>query len=248
MSAKLYHDNTTLTKKTAQRYVESIDTAYTVSPRPFGYPFLPSIPLQKSTCRMQLDTAMSKRRSTRFFSDKPVSFRKMSALFSTALGTGARKDDGLAQRPYPSAGALYPVNCFMISRRVEKLYPGVYHINGDTESLEVVRTYETQPMLLEDEVKSAVISEPSIHRAAFFVLLTGDLEKITDKYGERGYRFLLIEAGHIAQNLSLAAVGCRIGHVALGGFCERALEQLVGVHEFGHLALYLLAFGGGQEK
>ena len=242
-SAKLYHDNTTLSKKTAERYAASIDTAHAVSPRPFGLPFLPRIPLEQSTCRMRLDNAMASRRSTRAFSDKAVSFKAVSALFSTALGTGPRKDDGLVQRPYPSAGALYPVNCFLLARRVDKLHPGIYHINGDARSLEIVRTYETRPSQLEEEIRTAVISNPAVHRAAFFVLLTGDLEKVTAKYGERGYRFLLLEAGHIAQNLSLAAAPCRIDHVALGGFCETALEHLVGVHDYGHLALYLIAFG-----
>ena len=245
--ARLYHDNTTLTKKTADRYVASIDSDHAVSPRPFGFPFLPAIPFEKSTCRIRLDKAMAMRRSMRSFSEKAVSFKSLSALFSTALGIGARKDDGLLQRPSPSAGALYPVNCFLIARRVEKLNPGIYHINGDTRSLETVRTYESRPTQLEGEISAALVSDPSIHRAAFFVLLTGDLEKVTAKYGERGYRFLLLEAGHIAQNLSLVAAPCRIDHVALGGFCESALERLVGVYDYGHLALYLLAFGVAKQ-
>ena len=245
--ARLYHDNTTLSKKNADRYVASIDTSHAVSPRPFGLPFLPQIPLEKSTCRMRLDKAMATRRSIRSFSESVVSFKSLSALFSTALGIGARKDEGLVQRPYPSAGALYPVNCFLIARRVEKLHPGIYHINGDTRSLEVIRTYERRLSELEEEISDALVSDPSICRAAFFVLLTGDLEKVTAKYGERGYRFLLLEAGHIAQNLSLVAAPCRIAHVALGGFCETSLERLAGVQEYGHLALYLLAFGVAKQ-
>jgi SagB-type dehydrogenase family enzyme len=241
--ARLYHDNTSLTEKTAARYVASIDSSHAVSPRPFGYPFLPRIPLERSTCRIRLDKATASRRSTRDFSDKTVSFKSISALFTTALCTGARKDDGLVQRPYPSAGALYPVNCYLIARRVERLVPGIYHINGDAASLEVVRTYESRPDALAQVIDTALVTDPAIRGAAFFVLLTGNLDKVTAKYGERGYRFLLLEAGHIAQNLSLAAAGCRLTHVAVGGFCEAALEQLVGVREYDHLALYLLAFG-----
>lgn len=247
MIAKLYHDNTNLTSRTTGVFVETANRARQQSLQPFGYSKCPSIKLEDGNCRISLADAMSRRESSRDFIPTPVSFTQVSKLFNSAIGAGKRRSSGMLQRPYPSAGGLYPVNCYLIAQNIEGLARGIYHVNGGTRSLELIRAECAGQLDCSALIRTAILGEPSIHRAAFFVVMTGDLDKTCWKYGERGYRFVLLEAGHIAQNLALAAVGCNLANVALGGFCETELQRFLEVDEFGHRALYVLAFGDEQE-
>ena len=76
------------------------------------------------------------------------------------------------------------------------------------------------------------------------VFITSLTERTAFKYGEAGYRFALVEAGHMAQNLALAATGLGLGAVTVGGFFHRAVDAILGLDGLSHSTLYVVALGG----
>ena len=240
--AWLFHENTCLMPETARRFAAEIEPP-PLEERPHACPACPVVPLRGGTLWMSLARGLRTRRSCREFRCRPVSLRRVAELLLAAVGAGAIRADGGRQRPYPSAGALYPVSCYLLARNVRELPTGVYHVNGDRAVLELVGRHEDRGAEYEAGLRQAILGDTPLHNAAFYVMLAGDLDRSVAKYGARGYRFLLLEAGHVAQNFELAATAAGLGHVALGGFCEGELERLAGLTGSSFRALYLMAFG-----
>ena len=74
--------------------------------------------------------------------------------------------------------------------------------------------------------------------------MTAMFERTVFKYGDRGYRFTFLEAGHVAQNMSLVATALGLGCVNIGGFYDREIDEFLGIDGLTHSTLYMLAIGG----
>jgi SagB-type dehydrogenase family enzyme len=79
--------------------------------------------------------------------------------------------------------------------------------------------------------------------ASIVIFVTAIFERSTFKYGERGYRFVLLEAGHVAQNVSLAATGLGLGAINIGGYFDRDMDRVLGLDGVRHSTVYLVAIG-----
>jgi SagB-type dehydrogenase family enzyme len=190
---------------------------------------------------LRFDEAVLLRRSVRDFTSQPLQLGHVAKLLSFGNGvTGeVATPDGRPQhfRAAPSGGALYPVELYVASLVVEGLEPGVHHYDPVAHALELVR-----PGRFADPLASLTYT-PELASSAAVIVLTGVTVKSRVKYGERAYRFLLIEAGHIAQNVLLTATALDLGACPIGGFVDDELDDLLGLDGLDEVSLYLIAVG-----
>jgi SagB-type dehydrogenase family enzyme len=169
------------------------------------------------------------RRSRRDYNGVPLRRDEFDGLLSTACGiTGtmgwAGREVGL--RAYPSSGALYAVEIYPVVFRVDDLDPAVYHYRSADNLLEVVK-----PGLDPTSFARAALpmEREMVAGAAAMICLTGSFVRHERKYGQGGYRMLVAEAGHISQNLVLAATALGLSARPFGGVFDDLLNQDLGL-------------------
>jgi SagB-type dehydrogenase family enzyme len=213
-------------------------------------PSLPLIPLSRPALpARRFDEVVAGRFSCRRFSDGPVPLEQLSTLLWSAYGVTGRSHFGpleLLERPVPSGGGLYPLELYAIVRNVPALDPGVYHYVPLYHGLERLRDV-TLPKRL---VTYLFMGQHYAADAAVVAVLTAVVSRSLWKYADRGYRYILLEAGHVAQNLNLTAAALELGSCNLGGFFDDELAGLLRVDVEGELPLYGVALGvpAGDER
>jgi len=186
---------------------------------------------------ISLEAAIKKRRSVRNYSSKPLTLLKLSQLLFSAQGvTGKLYDQSL--RTAPSAGALYPFEIYVIANDVESLPQGIYHYAVLNHSLELVKLGDFRKEITDAGLKQEMLGDAN----ATFVL-SAIFDRVRHKYGERGFRYVYMEAGHISQNIYLQAVSLGLGSVSVGAFLDEEVNQLIGVDGQNEAAIYLHAVG-----
>jgi SagB-type dehydrogenase family enzyme len=186
---------------------------------------------------LSLEQALIKRRSIRNYSSKPMDLEKLSQLLFAASGiTGSLYDRPL--RTAPSAGALYPIEIYLVVNRVKELPPGLYHYRVFDHSLELLREED-----LKDEVTKAGLRQDMLREASVVFILSAIFDRVRSKYGERGYRYAYMEAGHISQNIYLQATSLNLGSVCVGAFLDEEANRLIGVDGVKEAVLYMHAVG-----
>lgn len=181
------------------------------------------------------------RRSTRTFAGEPVTQATLSKLLWCASATTRRdSDSGKEFRTYPSAGATYPVETYVGVLDGTDLDPGLYYYHASAHALRVLRTGDE----VADELRETFAGDGvDVADAGAMLALTGAFWRSKAKYGPRGYRYALLEAGHVAQNVYLACAAFGLGCVAVGGFYDDALNEALGVDGVNEAAVYSLAVG-----
>jgi SagB-type dehydrogenase family enzyme len=207
------------------------------------YPSAPTValPADLPESPLSFDETLLSRRSLREFDGRPIALPEVAKLLLAAGGvTGWIDLAGHGRQPLkaaPSGGALYPVEVYLFAFRVTDLAPGLYHFAAADHVLELVRAGGAAR-----EVARLCYSE-ALGGAAAVIALTGISAKSRLKYGERGYRFALLEAGHIAQNALLTANALGLGACPFGGFIDDDLDRLMGIDGLDEVSLYLVAIG-----
>ena len=211
------------------------------------YPGAPRFPLKEGLwpSTLTLEKALRKRRTVRSFSPRAVSWSLLSRLLRSSAGvTGGMPvegSQGVVQRfrAWPSAGGLYPVEIYPVL--FEGPRQGVYHYVPFDACLEQLA--KTPP---KDEIRKNILSGQSEIEAPLLLVLTGVPGRTLQKYGERGYRFLLMEIGHVAQNILLTATALGLGACPIGGFYEDRLLETLGI-ERKETVLYVIALGHSRK-
>jgi SagB-type dehydrogenase family enzyme len=255
--AELYHENTKLrpTAGTATELVPA--TEYTIHEigamtRAYKrYAMHPQHPLPRANERdaggPTFDEVVSTRRTVRSFADAELDFPTLAKLLRQACGvTGSATAPGggrFAFRAAPSAGALYPTEIYLGVRRVDALTPGIYHYEVVPDSLALLVPGDPT-----DALERICCNQPYPRVAAVTFLLTGVLERPRRKYGERGYRYMLLDTGHVAQNLCLSATALGLAITTTCGFFDDLANDMLGLDGLEEAALYV-AFAGrrGQD-
>ncbi len=178
--------------------------------------------------------AIEHRRSVRSYSGDPVSLPQLARLLYCAQGLTSPR----GFRAAPSAGATYPMTLYVVAEEVEGLEPGIYVFSPDEMSLETLK----KGSFLQ-ELSEAALGQPCISEAALAVVMVADCSATTNIYGERGFMYVYMEAGHISQNIYLQATAMDLGTVAVGAFIDDALAGLLEL-ETGLTPLYIMPVGG----
>jgi SagB-type dehydrogenase family enzyme len=205
------------------------------------------LPVSNPTPKATLEAALNARRSTRDFADRPVPFARIGALLGAYRRSGALDVPGgsLALRTAASAGGLYPIEVYLVATRVSGLTAGVYHYRPAEAAIAATRTDRGDvPAALE----SLLLEPEQASRAAGAVMLTARFDRSTDKYGDRGYRYVLIEAGEVVQTLALGAAATETGMVCHGAFYDDLANQMLGIDGLTESVVVILLFGALQEK
>ena len=205
----------------------------TIKPR--TYPGYPQWPLLRVGARPwpPLDRALMRRRSISTFSTEMPSKRVLSQLLRLAHGISADRGRG----PVPSAGGMQALELYLVTFEQSWLPSGIYHFDRAGNYLSQISS-SASPQEWVTRVPSLV----PIGGGALLFVLVGDYGRLEAKYGARGLRFLLIEAGHLAQNLCLAASSLGLGTLPLGGFFEREIARQL-ILPASDEVLYLLLCG-----
>ncbi len=202
----------------------------------------PSVPLPPpGSPQAPLDRVLRDRRSVRKFSEGPLDLADLSYLLWACTGI-TRRERGFEFRTAPSAGALYPVETYVAVNGVRDVPPGIYHYSIADHRLELVRKGA-----LGEELARAALDQGMCARAPAVLIWTAVFERCRWKYGERAYRYVYLDAGHVAQNLSLAAVSLGLGSCQIAATFDDEVNELLGVDGEEESVLYMSVVGRPRE-
>ena len=186
---------------------------------------------------MVLEDAIKKRRSVREYSSRPLELNQVSQILFAAQGlTGSLH--GRPVRAAPSAGALYPVEVYVIVNNVEGLQKGIYHYSVLDHALELIKVGDFR-----NAITSAGLKQEMLGDSGVTFVLSAIFDRTRHKYGERGIRYVYMEGGHISQNISLQAVSLGLGSVSVGAFLDHKINELIGLDGRREAAIYLHSVG-----
>jgi SagB-type dehydrogenase family enzyme len=189
-----------------------------------------------------LQLTLSSRRSSRWFRRAPIPLPALASLLWAGYGVTA--GNGWSVRTAPSGGALYPLELYPLALQDGELPVGVYHYDPSRHALEALRAAPVAA-----DLRQALVQPELADQAGLFVAVTAVFWRTRFKYGLRGYRFALLEAGHVVQNILLAATALGLDAVAVGGYYDGRLDELLrcdGVHESAVYGVILGARGSEQ--
>jgi SagB-type dehydrogenase family enzyme len=176
------------------------------------------LPVVETSKEMSVDDALKQRRSMREFSRDGLVLDDVARLLWAAQGITGRR--GL--RTAPSAGALYPLELYVVAGDVAGLAPGVYRYRPKKHDLVLVASGDRRKRLA-----SAALGQGWVRRAPAVLVITGVYRRTMNKYGQRGRRYVHIEVGHAAQNVYLAATARDLGTVMVGAFDDNAVRDVL---------------------
>lgn len=191
------------------------------------YPRFPKISLPEplGLDNKFMDVLMMRRSDREFDRENSLSSRELSSLLFWSAGLAVNKDQPEKSfRFYPSGGARYPLEIYFYFRGNEEIPEGLYHYNVKYHYLEKILDGQMSKTAI-----MAIPTYPFAYEAASFFFITGILERTMRKYGERGYRFALMEAGILLQNFYLMASALNIGCCGIGNAFDEEVEQLLDI-------------------
>jgi SagB-type dehydrogenase family enzyme len=180
---------------------------------------------------------VSRRRSERSFKDSSLSYDELALLLFATQGVTAKAGEYLF-RTTPSAGALYPIETYLMTNRVESLPKGIYHLNIVKNCLELIREED-----LSRELASAALGQSMILQSVVTFIWTAIAGRSKWKYKERAYRYIYLDAGHIGQNLYLATAALELGCCTIGAFFDDEVNKILGIDGFKETAVYMGVVG-----
>ncbi len=179
------------------------------------------------------------RRSRRDYTAKPLSLQELAALLWAAQGiTGTNW--GAALRTAPSAGALYPIDLLVAARLVEGLQAGLWRLDAPRFELFLTRPADEGYFAA---LTQACLGQAQVRQAAAIVFFVATPSRCAAKYGQRSERYVPLDAGHICQNLLLAAEALNLSACPVGAFRDEQLGPLLGLDGERQSALYLATIG-----
>jgi SagB-type dehydrogenase family enzyme len=207
------------------------------------YPGYPAIDLPRTLVPLDgsLEGAVGGRCTQREMRPGPLSLGQVATLLHHAYGMV--RDNRFVPfpprlRPIPSAGALYPLELYFHSAHVEGIGPGLFHYSPKQSCLHVISREDRSAA-----VARATLYPETVAGASLVIFITAIFERSTWKYGDRGYRYALLEAGHLGQNLALVAGALGLGCLGLGGYLDRDVDDLLGLDGVTHSTVYMSCVG-----
>ena len=188
---------------------------------------------------VSLERTVHQRRTIRSFESRNLTFRQLSQLLWAAQGI---TEAGGFKRAAPSAGALYPMDVYgaVGSGCIEKLEPGVFHYEPGTHSISLVKQGD-----IRTDIARASLQQMWMADAPLTLVITAEYSRIMSKYGQRGVRYAMIEAGHIGQNIFLQSQALALEAGIVGAFEDHAIIRVMGIKKT-HEPLLIMPVGYGR--
>lgn len=177
-------------------------------------------PLFKS--KILTEEALKRRRSVREYQDKPLTLEEISQLLWAAQGITGE----YGMRTAPSAGALYPIELYVVAGRVDGLAAGIYRYRPKGHELQKVAEGDKR-----GDLYQAALEQESLRDGAAAVVIAAVYGRTTRKYGGRGIMYVHMEVGSIAENIYLQAVSLGVGTVFVGAFDDDRVKKVVNMAE-----------------
>lgn len=190
---------------------------------------------EPQTIPVSLDQLILKRRSTRTFTNQAVMLEQVASQL--ALSYRIIKST-TPKRPTPSGGALYPLELYISALNISGIEQGLYHYHPAHHALELLSDMPPTPAL-----EGALLSGSLPTGTAYVFCICGVISRNRFKYGELGYRLMLLEAGHLAQNILLVAEAQGLSGLPVCGFYDDLMHNYLEVDGIDELCLYLLMIG-----
>jgi SagB-type dehydrogenase family enzyme len=189
--------------------------------------------------RVELGDVLAARRSCRAFGTRCLTIGELASCLHAAQGVPHGAE---GRRMTPSGGALYPLELYVVAFDVATVSPGLYHYDPLKHTLEIIRTGD-----LRQEIAEAMVFRECAG-CGVLLLLTAMFWRTRCKYGLRGYRFALLEAGHAVQNALLAATALELAALPVGGFYDGRLERLLRIDGVNESLLYCVSLGRAEAE
>ena len=193
--------------------------------------------------------SVAKRRSVRSYAAAPLTLLELSRLLWAGTGVTASFGQDF-YRAAPSAGALYPIETYVVVNRVEGLEPGLYHyrvagvdilerpIVEGSHSLEQLRVGDLGPA-----IAAAALDQPMCRKAAAVFVWSAVFARSVWKYRDRAYRYFYLDAGHIAAQVSLAAVSLGLGSCPVAAYFDEEANALLELDGESESVVYMTSVG-----
>jgi SagB-type dehydrogenase family enzyme len=180
-----------------------------------------------------VEEAILQRRSIRDYTDEALSLSQLAQLLWSAQGITSSS----GKRAAPSAGATYPLEIYAVIGNVEGIASGIYRYKPHQHELVRVIDGDKRTALAQ-----AALDEQFIMQAPVNLVITAIYKRTTDRYGERGIRYVHMEVGHVAQNVCFQAVALNLGTVVVGAFHDRQVSEVLKLAD-NEVPLYIIPVG-----
>ena len=178
------------------------------------------LPEFKISGEISFETALKNRKSVRDFKDDPLSLEQVSQLLWAAHGVS----HGSTYYTVPSAGALYPLEIYIIAERIENFGPGLYHYLPIGHKIQLLRSGSFLKT-----VSNVAYGQRALSNCPVVFIISGVISRSEKKYRERARRYVQIEVGHAGQNILLQAVALGLGSVPMGAFIDEQLKEKLSI-------------------
>lgn len=177
--------------------------------------------------KLSLEEALARRRSIRSYTKQELTLEQISQLLWAGQGITA----SWGGRTAPSAGALYPIELYLVKK------DGVWHYLPQGHQMEKVKDGDVRLALA-----AAALAQAAPKDAPVTFIINGVYERTAVKYGDRAERYVKLEAGHVCQNILLQAVALDLGGVPIGAFNDTAIQKVLSIPS-DHQPFYLVPIG-----
>ena len=188
---------------------------------------------------ISLTQAIIQRESVRKYADKPVSLQELSYLLWCTQGVKSIEPHLVTLRTVPSAGARHALETYLLVNNVDGLEPGLYRFLAVDHQLAKIETTAA----ISDNITEACLRQKFVKTSAVTFIWTAAVYRMTYRYGQRGYRYLHLDAGHVCQNLYLAAEAVKCGVCAIAAFDDDCLNEVLQLDGQEQFAVYVATVG-----
>ncbi len=195
------------------------------------------LPEPKYDSSTLIEKVLLNRRSVRSYKDEPLALKEVSRLLWAAQGI----TDPRGFRTAPSAGALYPLEVYVVIGNVNELLKGIYKYTPNTHELMRILKGDKRT-----ELCRAALDQEPVKYAPIVIIFSAVYKRTTVKYGERGIRYVHIEVGHAAQNVFLQAISLNLGAVVIGAFYDEEVKKILNM-PIKEQPLYIIPIGKKQD-
>ncbi|HEX7556216.1 MAG TPA: SagB/ThcOx family dehydrogenase [Leptolinea sp.] len=188
---------------------------------------------------MDLRTAMEQRSSLRKYSQNELSLDELSYLLWITQGVKSISDRPVTFRTVPSAGSRHALETYMLINRVDGLTPGLYRYSAIKHFIFSV----SLEVGINERMTTACNNQSHVRTSAATFFWVADMERMTWRYSERAYRYVLLDAGHVCQNFYLAAESLQCGACAIAAYDDDLLNAALGVDGESMVTIYGATIG-----